>query len=175
MICAGDVIEQTVGGTLHLSTLAAAGLGNLVSDVAGIGMSSTISDAAASLGVSTPKLSDEQLAMGQCRAATAIGQAVGISIGCLLGMFPLLFIDGGSCGVAVADLSSVFEMLAHSSEGLVLVEDVVQLARLLPEVSPAAVDGALAQMGKGPSDYLSLSEFLKVTTAETHPLEAALI
>jgi hypothetical protein len=37
MICAGDMIESTLGATLCLSTMAAAGLGNLVSDIAGLG------------------------------------------------------------------------------------------------------------------------------------------
>lgn len=36
MICAGDTIDAAFGATLGLSALAAAGLGNLVSDVVGI-------------------------------------------------------------------------------------------------------------------------------------------
>ena len=39
MLTAGDAIEDNLGLALGLSTLAAAGLGNLVSDVAGLGLS----------------------------------------------------------------------------------------------------------------------------------------
>lgn len=42
MLTAGDAIDVTFGSALQISTLAAAGLGNLVSDVAGLGLSSTI-------------------------------------------------------------------------------------------------------------------------------------
>ena len=41
-ILSGDVIEATVGGALRLSTMAAAGCGNMVSDVLGIGISGQI-------------------------------------------------------------------------------------------------------------------------------------
>ena len=41
-ILSGDVIEATVGGALSLSTMAAAGCGNMVSDVLGIGISGQI-------------------------------------------------------------------------------------------------------------------------------------
>ena len=37
MILAGDAIDKSIGVTLGISTLAAAGLGNLLSDVVGIG------------------------------------------------------------------------------------------------------------------------------------------
>jgi hypothetical protein len=39
MLTAGDAIEDNLGLALGLSTLAAAGLGNLISDVAGLGLS----------------------------------------------------------------------------------------------------------------------------------------
>lgn len=41
-IVAGDEIENVFGARLGLSTLAAAGLGNLVSDVIGLGMAEPI-------------------------------------------------------------------------------------------------------------------------------------
>ena len=46
-ILSGDVIEATVGGALSLSTMAAAGCGNMVSDVLGIGISGQIEVCAA--------------------------------------------------------------------------------------------------------------------------------
>ena len=38
MILAGDYIDLTLGVSLGISTLAAAGLGNLISDVLGVGL-----------------------------------------------------------------------------------------------------------------------------------------
>ena len=45
-IAAGDYIDATLGGALMLSTMAAAGLGNLISDVAGIFCADAIEDRA---------------------------------------------------------------------------------------------------------------------------------
>lgn len=42
MIIAGEGIDTTIGAVFHLSTMAAAGLGNLFSDVLGLGLSNTI-------------------------------------------------------------------------------------------------------------------------------------
>ena len=50
VLTAGDAIDTTFSSTFHISTLAAAGFGNLVSDVAGLGLSSSIENAATSLG-----------------------------------------------------------------------------------------------------------------------------
>lgn len=59
MLMAGDVIDTQLGTTLHISTLAAAGLGNMVSDVAGLGLSSTIEAAATRVGLHSPGLSTQ--------------------------------------------------------------------------------------------------------------------
>ena len=79
----------------QISTLAAAGLGNLVSDVAGLGLSNTIDAMSEKLGIPSPKLSAEQLAQKPARRVMSIASIVGISLGCLLGMVPLLFMDRG--------------------------------------------------------------------------------
>lgn len=59
MLMAGDAIDSTLGATLHLSTLAAAALGNLCSDVAGLGLSSSIEAAATQVGLRSPGLSTQ--------------------------------------------------------------------------------------------------------------------
>ena len=51
MILAGDYIDGTLGVKFGLSTLAAAGLGNLISDVAGIGIGEMIEVGVANLGL----------------------------------------------------------------------------------------------------------------------------
>ncbi|KAJ0055212.1 hypothetical protein NL108_012737 [Boleophthalmus pectinirostris] len=82
MIAAGTQIELSIGVTLGISTMAAAALGNLVSDLAGLG-----------LGMQGPELTPKQADMWQTRLSAHLGKAIGICIGCLLGMFPLLFIS----------------------------------------------------------------------------------
>ena len=91
MLVAGDAIDSSLGATLGLSMLASAALGNLVSDVAGIGMGDIVEGVAKRCGLPGPKLSPAQLAMTRTRLVAGSGGVLGISIGCLLGMVPLLF------------------------------------------------------------------------------------
>lgn len=92
MIIAGDYIDLTLGVTLGISTMAAAGLGNALSDVAGVGSAYYVERIADKVGVKAPKLSLVQLQMPRTRWATQLGRAIGVAIGCIVGMFPLLFI-----------------------------------------------------------------------------------
>ncbi|GIY23903.1 transmembrane protein 65 [Caerostris darwini] len=91
MIVAGDYIDTTIGVTLGISTMAAAGLGNTLSDVAGIGSAFYVERFAARIGVKLPPLTPAQTALSRSRWCINLGRAFGVTIGCLLGMFPLLF------------------------------------------------------------------------------------
>mmetsp|Transcript_119610 Transcript_119610/g.338573 ORF Transcript_119610/g.338573 Transcript_119610/m.338573 type:complete len:324 (-) Transcript_119610:354-1325(-) len=93
MICFGDAIEITFGRMFGWSTMAAAGFGNLLSDAAGIGLADYIENAAERLGLPQPSLSPQQRQMRSARVANMVGAVGGVSIGCLLGMCPLLFIS----------------------------------------------------------------------------------
>jgi hypothetical protein len=94
MIIAGEYIEMSIGAALALSTMAAAGLGNLLSDIAGIGFSSKIESLTETfLKIRPPELSRAAAASFNARFVKMLGAVVGISVGCLLGMFPLLFFD----------------------------------------------------------------------------------
>ena len=92
MIIAGDYIDLTLGISFGISTMAAAGLGNAISDVAGVGSAYYVERISAKLGIKTPNLSLTQIQMPRTRWATQIGRAIGVTIGCIIGMFPLLFI-----------------------------------------------------------------------------------
>lgn len=74
--------------------MAAAGLGNALSDVAGIGSAWYVEQLAARVGVKYPNLSKQQGEMKSTKWVTQIGRGVGVLVGCLLGMFPLLFLPG---------------------------------------------------------------------------------
>ncbi|XP_074057755.1 transmembrane protein 65 isoform X3 [Macrotis lagotis] len=94
MIVAGTQIELTIGIILGISTMAAAALGNLVSDLAGLGLAGYVEALASRLGLSIPDLTPKQVDMWQTRVSAHLGKAVGVAIGCILGMFPLLFFRG---------------------------------------------------------------------------------
>lgn len=93
MIIAGDSIESSMSAYITLSTMAAAALGNTFSDVIGIGSSYYVERAAAMLGLGAPKLSPVQLDMPASRRFANAGRVLGITLGCFLGMTPLLFKD----------------------------------------------------------------------------------
>ena len=60
--------------------------------VAGIGLADYIELLCLKMGVPVPTLSREQLMLASTRAAKTAGACLGVSLGCLIGMFPLLFI-----------------------------------------------------------------------------------
>lgn len=93
MIAAGTQIEMSIGVTLGISTMAAAAFGNLVSDLAGLGLAGYVEALASKLGMQGPDLTPKQVDMWQTRVSSHMGKAIGVSIGCILGMFPLFFLD----------------------------------------------------------------------------------
>ncbi|XP_074542321.1 transmembrane protein 65 [Halichoeres trimaculatus] len=92
MIAAGTQIELSIGVTLGISTMAAAALGNLVSDLAGLGLAGYVEALASKLGMQVPDLTPKQADMWQTRVSAHMGKGIGVSIGCILGMFPLFFL-----------------------------------------------------------------------------------
>ncbi|XP_053190807.1 transmembrane protein 65 [Scomber japonicus] len=96
--------------------VAAAALGNLVSDLAGLGLAGYVEALASRLGMQVPDLTPKQADMWQSRVSSHMGKAIGVSIGCILGMFPLLFLSDDddkekenkdeSAAAAAASLSS---------------------------------------------------------------------
>ncbi|KAK3861838.1 hypothetical protein Pcinc_032238 [Petrolisthes cinctipes] len=92
MIVAGDYIDLTIGTMLGISTMAAAALGNTISDLAGIGSAWYVENIAVKIGIRAPELTQEQLGLMSCRWIANMGRGLGVVLGCLLGMFPLLFL-----------------------------------------------------------------------------------
>uniref|UniRef100_A0A3Q1EPC9 Transmembrane protein 65 n=1 Tax=Acanthochromis polyacanthus TaxID=80966 RepID=A0A3Q1EPC9_9TELE len=77
MIVAGTQIELSIGVVLGISTMA--------------GQRSYVEALASRLGMQIPDLSPKQADMWQTRVSSHSGKAIGVGIGCILGMFPLLF------------------------------------------------------------------------------------
>ncbi|GLD94357.1 hypothetical protein PINS_up002968 [Pythium insidiosum] len=93
MIIAGDYIDLTLGVSLGISSMAAAGIGNTISDIAGLGLGGVVEDFCARLGLPTPALTPAQMMLKETRMAKVAGSSFGVTIGCLLGMLPLLFLE----------------------------------------------------------------------------------
>ncbi|EFJ13171.1 hypothetical protein SELMODRAFT_7967, partial [Selaginella moellendorffii] len=91
MIIAGDAIQNTIGDTFGLSTMASAGLGNAVSDLLGSLLCGYIERASEKF-MPELDLSPSQLKSNNAQWAETIGAASGVTFGCILGLSPLLFI-----------------------------------------------------------------------------------
>ncbi|XP_065062293.1 transmembrane protein 65-like isoform X2 [Rhopilema esculentum] len=93
MILAGEYIDHTVGVTLGISTMAAAAVGNLISDLMGLGLAGYVEAVAVKLGFDVPPMSTRQANMWKTKYAAYFGRSIGIAVGCIIGMFPLFFIS----------------------------------------------------------------------------------
>lgn len=91
MILAGEYIDHTLGVTLSISTMAAAGLGNAISDAFGVGSAWYVEHWIVRFGFHHPHLSLEERALTRVRMGANIGKALGVTVGCLIGMLPLAF------------------------------------------------------------------------------------
>ncbi|CAG5116146.1 unnamed protein product [Candidula unifasciata] len=91
MIVAGEYIDLTLGAALGISTMAAAAIGNWISDVCGLGSAHYVETTVSRFGLRHPHLSPEQVDMKSTKWASNLGKVIGVTIGCFLGMIPLLF------------------------------------------------------------------------------------
>ena len=104
LILAGETIDIYLGLKLGISTMCAAAIGNIISDVCGVAFGTVIEDALLSWSKKIesitkgrvklppmPKLSYEQRNLRSVRLSGQMGCAVGLTVGCVIGMFPLLF------------------------------------------------------------------------------------
>lgn len=105
MILAGDYIDLTLGVTLGISSMAAAALGNTISDIAGLGLGNVVEDMCARLGLPTPVLTQEQVrrrpvegSLGRRKESTLLAAPTRTSLTpiCLLSFTPSLSIHS-SC------------------------------------------------------------------------------
>nr|CAH7718813.1 unnamed protein product [Callosobruchus chinensis] len=90
MLIFGDYIDLYLGSYFCLSTMGAAAMGNTISDILGIGSAFYVERIANQIGFKSPQLSPIQLDMSCSRNAANAGRVLGVTLGCILGMFPLL-------------------------------------------------------------------------------------
>eukprot|EP00466_Bigelowiella_natans_P007209 jgi/Bigna1/137978/aug1.42_g12686 len=98
MIQAGDIIDNSIGVTFGLTTLTAAAFGQVCSDVSGVCFGGVIEQFAAkvasgTMGLPQSTLTKQQLSTKRMKIFSTLCAAVGVVIGCFLGMVSLLFMD----------------------------------------------------------------------------------
>jgi len=93
MIQAGDIIDNSIGVTFGLTTLTAAAFGQVCSDVSGVCFGGVIEQFAAKMGLPQSTLTKQQLSTKRMKIFSTLCAAVGVVIGCFLGMVSLLFMD----------------------------------------------------------------------------------
>ena len=67
MIVAGEYIDTSIGASLSISTMAAAALGNTLSDVFGVGSAWYVEHWSSKFGINPPNLTLEQLDLSSSR------------------------------------------------------------------------------------------------------------
>jgi hypothetical protein len=90
MILAGDFFDTHLGTILGITTLAAAGMGNMVGDVLGICLGGTIESVALKMGLPDPQLSAPQRSLNSVIVCKTAASIVGILIGACLYPPPVL-------------------------------------------------------------------------------------
>ena len=99
MIHAGHYVDCTLGVTFGLSTLAAAGIGQIFSGVGGVAFGEMLENAFRQSAVrfggvsTTMKMTPAQRGMRSSRIASLTGGILGVTLGCTLGLVNLLFVD----------------------------------------------------------------------------------
>lgn len=94
MLQAGEAVDASLGVTFGLSTLTAAAVGQIFSDVSGVCFGGVIATVAIKLGfTSTMGLNLAQQQTQQARFVATAGRIIGVILGCLLGMSSLVFME----------------------------------------------------------------------------------
>lgn len=91
LIFQGDYIDFYLGSYFILTTMGAAAIGNTFSDILGIGTAFYVERLANKVGYTPPKLSPMQMDLPISRNFANLGRVLGVTLGCILGMVPLLF------------------------------------------------------------------------------------
>ena len=122
LILAGDAIDTSLGIALGISTMCAAAIGNIVSDVAGVMLGTAVEDFCTNvLRLPVPQLTTAQRQLRSVRFANQLGCALGLVIGCIIGMFPLLFIDSNKIQAKKreAALEALFQDVVQNAGSLI--------------------------------------------------------
>lgn len=124
MIQAGDLIDSTLGVRFGLATLAAAACGQVCSDFSGVCFGGVIDALAAKLGLPPSGLTDKQLPLRKVKNVGVAGAAIGVVIGCCIGMSSLFFMDLEKAErmKKQAELATLFETIMEHGHRIMKVQ-----------------------------------------------------
>jgi len=155
MIVGGDVVDDLVGATFRLSTLACAALANTFADVLGISIGNSVEALTKRVGLPQASISEAQLATPLVRRVGMAAASGGIFVGCIMGMLPLLFFDDelrsfrDACG------------LCADQSGMIQVSELSSLLRTSGVMAhEVAVDGAISKFGWNREGRLHVDELV---------------
>jgi len=94
LVLVGETLDATIAQTMGFSSMASAGIGNAISDAVGVLGQDTVDRALEKIGLGGENDDGEEGFAEKVVGKT--GGSIGIIVGCLIGMFPLLFMRGGS-------------------------------------------------------------------------------
>ena len=86
MIFAGDLIDVKIGCYMGISIMAAAAMGNMVADIAGLSLAGYIETYSSKLKIVQTNLTSHQYTFTSVKLAKYGGCIVGVVIGCTIGM-----------------------------------------------------------------------------------------
>ena len=96
MVLSGEAIDNTIGFMLGLSVLGAAALGNAFSNGLGMVLHGTLERYAERIGLPDPRLTIYQRGLPVVHTVRTVAGISGVVLGCVLGMFPLLFMNAST-------------------------------------------------------------------------------
>jgi GAF domain-containing protein len=173
LIIAGDAIDTSLGVALGISTLCAAAIGNIISDVAGIMMGTVIEDFCANvLKLPVPDLTTAQRQLRSVRFASQMGMGVGIVVGCIFGMFPLLFLDSNKTQNMKKDahLESIFRDVVTEAKTLIGAESTCLYLRVKKREDNSKKQQHQHHHPTADGDYLYAMYHVLPTESESHVL-----
>ena len=166
MIISGSEIESYFGLSLGISAMAAAGLGNTLSDIVGIQAGGAIEAMSEKFGIEDPDFTKEQLKSKFIRLFTLLASMLGITFGCLLGMFPLLFIDDKESD---KNLRVIFNSVDTNNNGTLELKELDVLFDLLSKGkyidNPGQARDFMRSCGFHEQDDLNFDEFKQLFNA----------
>jgi tRNA-specific adenosine deaminase 1 len=97
LILAGEAIDIELGAVLNISTMCAAAIGNIIADLCGVAFGTVFATYLERLTrgrLTLPPMPQLTYAQRELRSVKIYGQlgvCAGLTLGCIIGMFPLLF------------------------------------------------------------------------------------
>ena len=114
-----------------------------------------IESASQKLGLPASGLTLAQFNLRKVKVVSCLGQMIGISVGCILGLIPLLFIDQHE-----AHLHAVFDALDEDGSGTIDVKEIKHCLEQTEIRFPAEVfESLMAEIDKSEDGQIDFEEF----------------